>query len=397
MTERLLILGGGKSQMPFILCANALGLDTLVVDSNADAPGKRVASEFICRSIRNANQLIPELEGKSIAGVICYSSHSDALRTASVLTERFGCCGPSPARTNLLLDKTLWQTTLEKAGFRTPQSAAFIGATNGKGQSRFPLVAKPQSGVGSTGVRLIRNAEELKQALFQGAAEGGQTPLLLQEYVAGPEYNISGLVSGDEIMPLVICEKHVDPIWLHPLGFMSVSDDRTIWQELARISQECIFSLGLRNSAFSIDLKMTESGPVILDVGILLDAKLDRLLEFIGSDFYGDRIRTALGEPVGTTGPLADSHGLAFIYGAQKGQLPPAHILESTSRFLDQGLRLEWELGPGASVSPPASLSDIMGWLLAAPPIANEGFDGLLYRAASLSKSLLLAGMREVG
>ena len=38
-----MIFGGGKSQMPFIMRANALGLRTIVVDAKPDAPGGRVA------------------------------------------------------------------------------------------------------------------------------------------------------------------------------------------------------------------------------------------------------------------------------------------------------------------------------------------------------------------
>jgi D-alanine-D-alanine ligase len=80
----------------------------------------------------------------------------------------------------------------------------------------YPLVVKPIAEAGSYGVRLVENEAELKAAVAEDLGAFHQ-PVLVEKYLAGPEFNVSVLGNGPDAEALppveVVLEEAGPPIY----------------------------------------------------------------------------------------------------------------------------------------------------------------------------------------
>ena len=95
----------------------------------------------------------------------------------------------------------------------------------------------------------------------------------------------------------------------------------------------------------------------LLEIGYLLDAKIDRLLHFSGYDIYSMLINIVIGNNMNVKNiiPTTINKSLEFIYADRIGNLK---IYEC------QNMLLEWEKNDGESVQVPESIADILGWYI---------------------------------
>ena len=61
MRKRIIILGASKLQVPAIVEAKKMGLETVVVDKNPDAPGFAIADVRILESTRDTDKIMKSL------------------------------------------------------------------------------------------------------------------------------------------------------------------------------------------------------------------------------------------------------------------------------------------------------------------------------------------------
>ena len=75
------VIGGGRSQVPFIEAAGERGLNTVVFDRDPDAPAKDIATEFVAMSTHDTDGVIAHLDEhpRDLAGCFTYSSFEGAL------------------------------------------------------------------------------------------------------------------------------------------------------------------------------------------------------------------------------------------------------------------------------------------------------------------------------
>ncbi len=93
------IIGGGKSQVPFIEAARAQGARTLVFDGDPAAPAREIADRFVPISTHDTAGVLEHCEGLDdgpLSGCFTYSSYEQALVTTAAVVERFGLRGRTP-------------------------------------------------------------------------------------------------------------------------------------------------------------------------------------------------------------------------------------------------------------------------------------------------------------
>ena len=76
---------------------------------------------------------------------------------------------------------------------KTPEEAARLG---------FPLVLKPQDGVGCVGQRTVTGAAKLREAWREAEAESAGSPLIAQPLILGQPASVSLASDGQRAMPL---------------------------------------------------------------------------------------------------------------------------------------------------------------------------------------------------
>ncbi len=131
---------------------------------------------------------------------------------------------------------------------------------------------------------------------------------------------------------------------------------------LTGLAEPVLSAAGLDDSYFSLDVIESDGGLFVIDVGPLLDAKIDRLLHHAGVDVYGVASDIGLGGPVAAALSLGRAHALRFVYASEPGVL----AMGTAGRVKTKGgfAYLEFEKTAGDEVRPPESVADVVAWVI---------------------------------
>lgn len=187
--------------------------------------------------------------------------------------------GPGAAVIRNASNKARLPRRLARAGVRhpqtrvlTPASAGFRRGTPGVDariaarQLGYPIVVKPGRGAGCQGVRLARNARELRAALDAAHRANGTGSLVMQRYVRGTAASVSLLADGRCAVPLTVNAQRVSA----SSGFCYRGGRTPFDHPLAAAAVDaalrtCAALPGLRGYV-GVDLVLTDAEPFVIEV-----------------------------------------------------------------------------------------------------------------------------------
>jgi carbamoyl-phosphate synthase large subunit len=190
--KRILVTGAGGAATPHLIeHMRGLGMYVVAADADAEAAGLLLADKGYVIPFANTPAFLPAIRR------ICAAERINAV-VPLVDEELLQCCDLREAGIFVLaptadfiatcLDKLALMERLRGAGIAVPAGVCGDQAFAGL---RFPLIAKPRTGRGSRGVRMLARAEEAHAYLADAAPAG----ILIQEFVDGVEYTVSVVVS----------------------------------------------------------------------------------------------------------------------------------------------------------------------------------------------------------
>lgn len=124
------------------------------------------------------------------------SQNDHWLDSDALLREVYGIPGLKPKDLLCMRKKSLMKDNFALAGVRTPSwkiASGFKEAASWAKKTGYPLVAKPDSGVGAANTFKIHNKDELK-AFFASKPEGD---FILEEFISGVIFTFDGLADRD--------------------------------------------------------------------------------------------------------------------------------------------------------------------------------------------------------
>ncbi len=359
------VLGGGKSQRPYIQEFKNRGESVTVIDRDPNSVSKSLADGFIENSIYDLESIIQKLsphhEKKPISLVYSNSSAEAVAKNVAALNEHFETAHPSFPSDSVTL-------CYSKASMR--KSMVAMGVNMAKEFSTapleshdFPLIAKPISGgIGGFGVCKINTQEELNTL----QKDYSNTEWLIEEYIDGEEYSVDGIVVGNELEIISVCKKSSgeyrtdfipDRFQLIP----SPNDSKIIDFDLLHSqSTRAAKALKINNSQISLDIKINTKGEIfIIECGLFWDAKIDRLWEFAGIDpyqYFIDRVYyNGIDKCLAQNGLKEKACCMDFLYTDTGKTFLQSEILEQFPKD-----HIEFERKDGDLVKPPSSVADLM-------------------------------------
>ncbi|HEY7460350.1 MAG TPA: ATP-grasp domain-containing protein [Gemmatimonadota bacterium] len=186
--------------------------------------------------------------------------------TREVLAEGKTLLGSTPAAVALAGSKLGTAAALEAAGVAVVPTLPLPDAELPAGARAwgFPLVVKPEDGVGSEGVGLVRSGAELAQATRRARRHAGA--VVIQPYVPGTHASVSLLVGPAGAFPLALQGQDVRlgrTFRYHggevPLEAPSAS------RALALARSACAAVPGLAGFV-GVDLVLADGGPVVVEI-----------------------------------------------------------------------------------------------------------------------------------
>jgi biotin carboxylase len=320
VTHRVLLLVPARSYRAadFVRAATQLGLDLVVASDGALPVGVR-----------------PVIPIGSAAGIAARCGPVDAviatdtplLPLAASVAALLGLPHNPVDAVLAAADKSAQRRLWASAGVSQPRFAvvaddAVLAAAVAVG---FPSVVKAVSLSGSQGVLRADDAAAAARAAAQiRAITPG--PLLIEEYLSGPELSIDFLLNGADLTPLVTFDKPamsagptfeetllVTPSRLHP-GVVASA---------VALAGRAALALGLRTGPVHAELRVTASGPAMLELAARsIGGLCSRALRFPGGKSLEELIiASALGLPTAVTGEEAEPCGIFMLPVPRAGVL----------------------------------------------------------------------------
>lgn len=271
----LVLLEGASNGQQYVQAARSLGLHPITLSTDPAQYDYLAAesTEAIPVDIDNFDALIRECfrlrATYDVAGIT--SCRESVYATVGNLCRHFDLPGPNPASIERCCDKFAQRELLAKAGVPIPSYRLAVTAVeveNAAAEIDLPVIIKPAVGIGSIGVRLCRNVDELLEHttyLLGGKHIWKSSPrILVEEFAEGPYYTaeimgnqVVGIGTGDFGPPPHFICRNVT----YPAALTDGEQDRIV-----DISLSCLRALGLGWGPTNVELRCTRRGPVVIEV-----------------------------------------------------------------------------------------------------------------------------------
>lgn len=203
----------------FINAAKKLDLHLIVGSQQRQALSELMQNRTLVVSMSNpelgATQIERAAQNTTIDAIL--SVDDGGLKTASIASERLGLKHISSKSVSSAQNKIAMRQILEIAGVNQPKSATYRDGDEIEPKllevGGFPVVTKPASLSGSIGVIRANSKEELLSAIqktsqiqqLHGCPK--ESPLIIEQYIAGDEYAIDTIISNNQMIMSTIFEK----------------------------------------------------------------------------------------------------------------------------------------------------------------------------------------------
>ena len=357
--KTIIFITGSKSTYPFVEAAKKKGYQIVLFDLDPNAYCKVLSDYFFAISANDKKNIYYEIkklkEFCDYLGVICFSSSLNALVTSSYLMEMLSLNGYSEKSLNITYDKHKLYEIMHRNNISTPGR---YDLSNGLENIIFPCIVKCAGGIGSLGTKVIYSLFEFQKYLECSNEETSN--LICEEFIDGELIHLDGFVQRGNLRLFNAVKKGVENINNTPLtkGYTPFQEvlNKKEYEKLINQIEVCVSKIQIDNHYFGVDviLDLKNNDFFILEVGFLLDAKMDRLLFFQGINVYEMLVDIVTGVTVVEEKFFSKKTEkfLQFIYSNRNGKLIINHYHPL----------IEWEKSNGDMVKIPDSISDILGW-----------------------------------
>ncbi|MDR1635992.1 MAG: ATP-grasp domain-containing protein [Treponema sp.] len=284
MKERIIILGAGVMQGPAIRIAREMGLFTVVLDADPQAPWVSQADRFEQIDLKDKEGI--EAFARSLksqgglSGIM--TAGTDFSASVAWVAERIGLPGiPYEAALNAS-DKQRMRSCFEKAGVPSPAFTVLTGAPRNKADSvdflpfPYPVVVKPVDNMGSRGCRRVDSPSELGVAVGEALGFSRSGRVIVESYMDGPEFSVDAIVYHGEITICGLADRHIffPPYFIEMGHTMPTRFPREDQRALLDTFTQAVRSLGIAgensSGAAKGDVKLSSQGPMIGEVAARL-------------------------------------------------------------------------------------------------------------------------------
>lgn len=383
-SKRILILGGGRYNVPSIRNARDAGFFTLVADRNPEAPGLKEGDVALAIDLNDCDSLVESItQHGGIDGVV--SMAEVGVRAAATLSSRLGLSSISEEAAANATSKAAMRRRWQKiAIYSTPFEVVNTPTEAEQAANRlgdFPLILKPdRSFGGSRGVTRVEHIGQVSAAFAAAQTAGlANSEVIVERCVEGGEYSCEVLVWQGKTSVLCMGQKvksflpyRVDVSVQYPARLNTVQE-----QAIAEMCHEAISALGLTQGAVHVEFAYTDRGPVLFELGARCGGgHTPQIARHVsGVDEFLQACRLACAMPPSQFEPSqrrgADYRFLIFAPGVVKEFTIPDSV-RSDPRILDVGITIQ----PGEMVHALRSTSDRAGFLVSTGDTLQQAVDG---------------------
>ena len=302
MLKRILVVGGGQHQIPLIEKARNLGMTTVALDPQPQAPAFAFVNHAVTAPF-SEEAIIAAARTHSVDGILpgSESVQTPVARAAKAL----GLPGPSPEAAERLFNRYTMRLALtvdegSRPLFRREHSAPEAEAA--AGALGLPVVARPADGPAGMGVQCVIYPEDVSLAFYRAQRYSDSGAVLIEESMAGSWYGVDGFVEEGTFAAAGVTgyERREGPYPVVQAMVAPAPVTEPVRHAIIEATRTAFRRIGLTWGAVHADVVFTDEGPRIWDLcGQIGGAPMSRDL-FVwayGLDYLADCLRAAVGEP----------------------------------------------------------------------------------------------------
>lgn len=333
MPEIGLFLGAGPEQLPLLIRAADRGIYIIAADSNPAAVGFSIADERLHISILDYKAIVHELSGREVDFVVAMITEV-ALPALTRVAESLGL--PKPPQ--LAVDCTVYKHTLRDVmseSQRTTRPKYIVADDSSPIEDArrlvgTPAVVKPSDSGGQRGLTFVTEDAQFGPAIRSAIAASRSGYGLVEEYLRGPEVNVTAVAIEGELVECVITDRIHEPdvpgvVREHVYPSTISSSQRS---QVVEMIQELVKRLEIRDGILFPQLIVCDEAPVFCEFGFRMPGGVVwQLFQAVsGFDILDFQLDTARGrvKPSDQYRKLS-KHDYAivhFINGVSDGLLP---------------------------------------------------------------------------
>ncbi|MFP4374823.1 MAG: hypothetical protein ACLFPO_10865 [Spirochaetaceae bacterium] len=206
-TPRLLVLGGGSSQVSAIRRAREHGFEVILADQAEYPPGRKWAHHFERASTFDIDA-VEAAAARCGAHAVLAAGSDQPVYTAAVVSSRLGLPYPlSVDQAVCVTNKAEMKRVLGVAGVPSAPWAV-LGPDPARWNDEglvgvpSPWVVKPVDSQGQRGIRLVRNLQELREHQPVALSFSRDSRILAEQYYPSREVTVSGWAHAGKGTPI---------------------------------------------------------------------------------------------------------------------------------------------------------------------------------------------------
>lgn len=265
-------------------------------------------------------------EKERLCGVISWDE--SRILVASQVAAELGLRGGDVDVIERCRDKFLSRTAWQNAGVPQPRFALVGSVDEARASAEsigYPVVLKPRAAGASYGVVLVNDTRQLR-AHFDFAYTGRLVPddprhpqpVLVEEFVPGPEASVDSVVADGRITPLFLARKEVgfEPYFEETGHSLRYPQPMLAVEPLRGVLEAAHAALGFRDGWTHVELKLTAAGPRVIELNGRLGGDLIPYLGQCASGIEPGLLAAAAacGDPIEVSADRGLAAAIRFFY-----------------------------------------------------------------------------------
>jgi len=337
LKKNILIFGAGLNQLTLIDATKELGLTSIVIDPFDDAPGKNLADYFY-RVDGNDYETTKKIAIQhNVAGIVT-SQMEKPMRLMAKLAQDLNFIFHAPNVVEKSLDKWLMKQSFLNNNVPCANGILVDGekyiTSDQLVNFRFPLIIKPKAATSSQGVYKVNNLEEINNYKNVTEKFSANSEVIIEEFLEGPEFSVEAITYCGKTNIVQITEKFITPFpRTVEMGHLQPAElNAEQKKEIYKVVIEAINSIGIDNSASHTEVKLTQDGPKIVEIGARLGG--DYISSYLtlhscGVNMDKAAIQVALGEEPDLTPTLKQCSYIKYF------ELPVGKKVKKIEKWTD--------------------------------------------------------------
>lgn len=373
--KKIMILGASLLQFPAIKKAKDMGLDVVVVDMNPNAIGFNIPN--VKKEVISTNDKLSVLQAAkkhNINAILTIASDRPVM-TVSYVAKELGLIGISEESALKATNKSIMRKCLKDNNIPIPifyvaksleECYSSIQKIKKRGSN---VILKPSDNSGSRGIVFLSDfsKEFIKRCYEYTKKYSYNGDILVEEFMEGPEVSVESIVVKNKCNIIQITDKLTSGVpYFVEMGHSQPSIlPHKIKEEIEKITIEANKAIGIENSPSHTEIKITEDGPKIVEIGARLGGdNIANQLTFLstGIDMVEDSIKLSLGEDVDIKKKYRKASAIRY-FDVGQGIIKDIKNIEEAKKIRDV-VQIEFTLGKGDVVNKITNSADRVGFVI---------------------------------